>query len=361
MHRSICPFAEDDLVEYGPFVGFRVRKSVGLGSGVRLSATKTGVGFSVGGRGARYSVHSSGRRTASVGVPGTGVRYVSQSGGGAKGKSRSKRSAAALPHPAAPPKPGILAPAYEKKFAKGISAYMRGDAEEALALFKEASSRDARDRAVSDDLFAGLLLVQLGNGAAAIPYLEKVARSPIPLPDTLMKKYGVGGGIEISITPRVKVEVEFGSMAAALVLVEIYQQVDRTQEAIGIVQQLVEIDRRPAIILSLAELLAETDASDEVVDLLAGTRNEDDLSLNLCLLQAEALANQGLPDAALEVYKEALRARKRDVVLLTEARYGRAMIYKAMGKGAQAKKDLGRVYADDPKFRDVVTQLRALD
>jgi tetratricopeptide (TPR) repeat protein len=342
-------------------MGFRVRKSVGLGSGVRLSATKTGVGVSVGGRGARYSVHSSGRRTASVGVPGTGVRYVSQAGGGAKGKGRTGRSAAAIPPPLAPPKPGMLAPAYEKKFAKGINAYMRGDAEEALALFEEASSRDDRDRAVSDDLFAGLLLAQLGRGEDAIPYLEKVVRSSTPLPDTLMKKYGVAGGIEIAITPRVKVEVEFGSVAAALALVEVYQQVDRTEEAIGVVQQLVEADRRPATVLSLAELLAETTAWAEVVDLLAGTKNEDDLSLNLCLLQAEGLEHQGHPDAALEVYKEALRARKRDPVLLTEARYGRGLLHKSMGKKAQAKKDLGRAYADDPTFRDVGAQLQALE
>jgi hypothetical protein len=56
---------------------------------MKLNFGKTGVGVSFGTRGLHYTVHSSGRRTASVGIPGTGISYVSSSGGG-----RSKRSRA---------------------------------------------------------------------------------------------------------------------------------------------------------------------------------------------------------------------------------------------------------------------------
>lgn len=51
----------------------RLRRSLKIAPGLRLNLTKTGVGLTVGGRGAHYTVHSSGRRTASVGVPGTGA------------------------------------------------------------------------------------------------------------------------------------------------------------------------------------------------------------------------------------------------------------------------------------------------
>ena len=54
-------------------MGFRMRKAIKLAPGVRLNVSKSGVGASVGGRGGRYSVHSSGRRTVSAGggmVPG---------------------------------------------------------------------------------------------------------------------------------------------------------------------------------------------------------------------------------------------------------------------------------------------------
>jgi hypothetical protein len=56
-------------------MSLRFRRSVTLFRGVRLNLTKTGIGISGGVRGARVSVHSSGRRTASVGIPGTGLSY----------------------------------------------------------------------------------------------------------------------------------------------------------------------------------------------------------------------------------------------------------------------------------------------
>lgn len=69
-------------------MGLRFRKSIKLGGGARLNIGKKSVGMSVGGKGARYSVNSSGRRTKSVGIPGTGLSYVSTSGG-RKSSSRS--------------------------------------------------------------------------------------------------------------------------------------------------------------------------------------------------------------------------------------------------------------------------------
>ena len=44
------------------------------------------MGISVGTKGARMSINSSGRRTTSIGVPGTGLSYVKSSGGGASKK-----------------------------------------------------------------------------------------------------------------------------------------------------------------------------------------------------------------------------------------------------------------------------------
>lgn len=56
-------------------MGLRFRKSIKIAKGVRLNINKNSVGLSVGGKGARYSINSSGRRTATVGIPGTGLSY----------------------------------------------------------------------------------------------------------------------------------------------------------------------------------------------------------------------------------------------------------------------------------------------
>lgn len=53
----------------------RFRRSAGLGGGIRLNVTKRGVGVSVGRRGVRRSWHSTGRRTSTVGLPGTGLSW----------------------------------------------------------------------------------------------------------------------------------------------------------------------------------------------------------------------------------------------------------------------------------------------
>ena len=60
-------------------MGFRFRKSVKIAPGVRLNIGKKSVGISAGVKGARVSVNSSGRVTKSVGIPGTGLSYVTTS------------------------------------------------------------------------------------------------------------------------------------------------------------------------------------------------------------------------------------------------------------------------------------------
>jgi tetratricopeptide (TPR) repeat protein len=211
---------------------------------------------------------------------------------------------------------------------------------------------------LADDLLAGIVSATTGRLDEAIPYLETVVSSEVELPDELMTKYLSGGGIVVGVTERVKVAVEWGSLAAALTLVECYQAQGRSEEAIGVLQQLADADENPAIILSLCDLYAQTGAWDELVDAAAGTTNDDDLTLEIRLLQARALRELGLDEAALGAYKDALRSKRRDPELLKEARYERGALLLARGKTAQATKDLQTVYADDPHYRDVATLLQ---
>lgn len=56
-------------------MGFRFRKSIKICKGVRLNFNKNSVGLSIGGKGYCYTINSKGRRTAHVGIPGTGLSY----------------------------------------------------------------------------------------------------------------------------------------------------------------------------------------------------------------------------------------------------------------------------------------------
>lgn len=56
-------------------MGLRFRKSIKVAPGVKLNLNKKSVGVTVGGKGAHYTMNSSGKKTASVGIPGTGISY----------------------------------------------------------------------------------------------------------------------------------------------------------------------------------------------------------------------------------------------------------------------------------------------
>lgn len=56
-------------------MGFRFRKSISLGKGLRLNLGKTGGSFSLGGKGATVNLGKRGVRTT-LGIPGTGISYT---------------------------------------------------------------------------------------------------------------------------------------------------------------------------------------------------------------------------------------------------------------------------------------------
>lgn len=69
-------------------MGFRFRKSFKIAPGVRVNVGKKSVGISAGVKGARVSVNSSGRKTTTVGLPGTGLSYSkTEKIGGSKTKA----------------------------------------------------------------------------------------------------------------------------------------------------------------------------------------------------------------------------------------------------------------------------------
>lgn len=59
-------------------MGFRFRKSVNVGP-FRLNASKSGLGWSVGVPGARYTKMANGRTRTTASIPGTGVSWVEES------------------------------------------------------------------------------------------------------------------------------------------------------------------------------------------------------------------------------------------------------------------------------------------
>lgn len=65
-------------------MGLRYRKSIKVGKFFRINVSKSGIGYSIGVPGARYTVGANGRRTVTAGIPGTGISYSQSVGGSSK-------------------------------------------------------------------------------------------------------------------------------------------------------------------------------------------------------------------------------------------------------------------------------------
>ena len=78
-------------------MGFRFRKSVNLG-GVRINFSKSGVGYSYGGKGVRITKKANGGTRTTLSIPGSGISYVEESGGATRRKSGSASSKAPAPN-----------------------------------------------------------------------------------------------------------------------------------------------------------------------------------------------------------------------------------------------------------------------
>jgi tetratricopeptide (TPR) repeat protein len=90
----------------------------------------------------------------------------------------------------------------------------------------------------------------------------------------------------------------------------------------------------------------------------AAVDNESAVHAALLYYKARALRLLGLDVAARDALTAALRRSKdRPDELLLALRYERADVYEALGRRAQARKDLERIYAADPGYEDVAARL----
>ncbi len=71
-------------------MGLVFRKSIKLCKGVKLNLSKSGASLSFGTRGLRHTVSTSGKKTTTVGIPGTGVYYTKTSGSKKKASSKAR-------------------------------------------------------------------------------------------------------------------------------------------------------------------------------------------------------------------------------------------------------------------------------
>ena len=78
-------------------MGFKFRKSIKIAPGVKVNLNKKSASVSIGTKGMRKTYSTTGRKTTTVGLPGTGLSYSTSSGSKKSTSAKPKRSESKMP------------------------------------------------------------------------------------------------------------------------------------------------------------------------------------------------------------------------------------------------------------------------
>jgi tetratricopeptide (TPR) repeat protein len=203
---------------------------------------------------------------------------------------------------------------------------------------------------------AGLMMLTDEPKEAEQLLNEVFATGKDPADDKFVSTY-LFTRLELSLAQGVTAELPVNRDAVGLALAELKQAHGDLEGAIDVVEQL-EPTTYSAV--SLAELYAQAERWDDVIELTEGMKNEDDASALLCVFRGQAFRHQGFNDAAHEALKAALRSKSRAAEIRHLALAERAQNYLAQGKKGMARKDLERILAEDSSYEGVREKLTEL-
>jgi tetratricopeptide (TPR) repeat protein len=315
-----------------------------------MTFSKSGIGYSVGGRGYRVTKTASGRVTRTVGIPGTGLSHTKTvAGGGTRPARRGSAPAPQRPSLPAPPRPGMFAPKGEKALYQAISTQNMAALERVIY--------DHPDHGVLAAALFGSWAATQGNHARATELLAWVfASDQDPAAHPFARKY-LYSSFSFEVAPGVEVELPVGRDSVGLMLAELHQEAGNLAAAIEVVEQL---EPTTYAAVSLAELYGQAGRHADVVEVTEGVTNQDDATALLCVFRGIAFREQGFHEAAREAFKEALRSKKRDPVVRHRALLERAKSYLSEGKQGLARKDLERILAEDSDYEGLRELLHEL-
>lgn len=306
-------------------MGWRFRKSLSLGKGIRLNIGKKGLGLSAGIKGLRIGVGSKGAYT-SAGIPGSGLYSVNYIGKGTKSSGKTVANFNGSLNGCFLLILGIVdfillvfVPAFgfslliiggiayyfwlkhpiqqaKQRFAKAGNYFNQQNYDKAVTLLKEANQLDKNNYDIINLL--GAAFYNSEKYGEAIEYL---------------KDFLVSNPTDID---------------TQIVLANCFYNTKQYKEAIDILQKLPE---------------------------------DFELDLKVIQLLGTCFAAQKQFDLAIDVFKKApLRKRNLDDDLI-ELHYNLALIYEESGDKNNALKHFKRVYSENINYRDVSQKVESLE
>ena len=333
-------------------MGFRFFRRMKIAPGITINMSKSGPSVSFGPRGAKYTVSRKGTRKT-FGLTGTGLFYTKFNSNKSKKKQRKKiieENQGKLLNIGF--FKSLFVPKEEKEFIEGCKSLVAGDNKKAYTIFKDVNG-------IADSYFlSGFLAFHFTKYDEALDFFNKA----VELKNDLSKKineYNMSVALSIPVTENIDVYIRPDITGILLALVEIYQIKKEFDKALKAAEKLLSISPDDLLIkLSYVELLTDINETkkdmkinDKIVKEIQNIGNKEDIECALLLYKAKALINLNMYTAARDVLTFALRKKKgRSEELLNELMHQRAMVYNHLGKKSQAKKDLERIYMNEPDF-----------
>jgi tetratricopeptide (TPR) repeat protein len=329
-------------------MGFRVRKSIKIMPGVRMTFSPSGVSTSVGVRGARITRGSNGRITRTIGLPGSGISHT-ETIRSANGSRRRVTSQTVIPVP--PVSPNLFSASYEKDFFKAKKLDSVQEYQRLVTLYPEA--------VVAGSFMLALKFIETKEYPLALQVLESIWRMNHRIDsDPLFRKYLGLKAFEVGIAEGVVAQLNLNRDAVGLLFAETLQSQGDLSTAIEVVEDLYPTQTTA---LSLADLYVAAGRWDEVIEVTNGITNVDDATCLLVIYRGMAFRETGYRDAAKEAFKESLKSKKRNMTIRHRGHAERALTYMADGKQALALKEVEKIMAENPNDEGVKLILSALD
>ncbi len=329
-------------------MGFRVRKSIKIMPGVRMTISPSGVSTSIGVRGARITRGSNGRITRTIGLPGTGISHTET----IRPATNSRRRVASqnvIPIP--PVSPNLFSASYEKDFFKAKKLDTVQEYQRLVTLYPEAK--------IAGSFMLALKFIEEKEYLLAQQVLATIWSSNDRIDsDPLFRKYLGLKPFEIGIAEGVLAQLNLNRDAIGLLFAETLQSQGYLREAIEVVEDLYPTQMTA---LSLAELYVAAKNWDEVISITNGLTNEDDATCLLIVYRGISFREKGFNEAAREAFKEALKSKKRNMTIRHRGHAERALTYMAEGKQSFALKEVEKIMAENPDDEGVKLILSALE
>lgn len=341
-------------------MGLRFRRTMKIAPGLRLNFNKNSIGLSIGPRGAKYTINSSGRRTASVGIPGSGLYYTeSQGGGRRKPEPDPFTSIDQNGNEMHLDVPGLFAGRAETIFFEFADKYLTKDSGipfEELKTIAESVKTETPEVAPFID-YAMIAITASHNAQEALAICERLYAMPDLLNEKIAKKYFDQFHVTIPIARGITYPTNYINDYLPYTYSEILQALGQPEKALEVIQK---VDESPYKNIAIVDIYLFLKDYESVLEETTNLENVDDESAILLTFRAIAYREIKEFELAIETFKLAMAKRSRSRDILEYARYERACTYATMGKKAMAIKDLNNLLASDYNNEEAKKKLEEL-